>query len=111
MSLSELETLHQLCELERTQILQSLALAVLKYPTQDTYCQEIDQIFLTTKEIFYGFILVPKKYHHYMFLKINAAIKKSLYSIKIKYILLTHFQDEHIFGIPQSHVDQKTATM
>ena len=46
-----------------------------------------------------------------MFLKINAAIKESLYSIKIKYILLTHFQDEHIFGIPQSHVDQKTATM
>ena len=32
MSLSELETLHQLCEIERTQILQSLALAVLKIP-------------------------------------------------------------------------------
>ena len=32
MSLSELETLHQLCELEKTQILQSLALAVLKKP-------------------------------------------------------------------------------
>ena len=32
MSLSELETLHQLWELERTQILQSLALAVLKTP-------------------------------------------------------------------------------
>ena len=32
MLLSELETLHQLCELERTQILQSLALAVLKIP-------------------------------------------------------------------------------
>ena len=31
MTLSELETLHQ-CELERTQILQSLALAVLKIP-------------------------------------------------------------------------------
>ena len=30
MSLSELETLHQLCELKRTQILQSLALAVFK---------------------------------------------------------------------------------
>ena len=30
MSLTELEILHQLCELERTQILQSLALAVLK---------------------------------------------------------------------------------
>ena len=35
MSLSELETLHQLCELERTQILQSLALAVLKKPYAD----------------------------------------------------------------------------
>ena len=45
MSLSELETLHQLCEMERTQILKSLALAVLKNPTQDTYYQEIDQIF------------------------------------------------------------------
>ena len=32
MSLSELETLHQLCELGRTQILQSLALVVLKIP-------------------------------------------------------------------------------
>ena len=32
MSLSELEILHQLCELERTQILQPLALAVLKIP-------------------------------------------------------------------------------
>ena len=32
MSLSELETLHQLCQLERTQILQSLALVVLKKP-------------------------------------------------------------------------------
>ena len=32
ISLSELETLHQVCELEKTQILQSLALAVLKIP-------------------------------------------------------------------------------
>ena len=32
MSPSELETLHHLCELERTQTLQSLALAVLKIP-------------------------------------------------------------------------------
>ena len=42
MSLSELETLHHLCELEQTQILQSLALAVLKYLTQDIYYQAID---------------------------------------------------------------------
>ena len=32
ISLTELETLHQLRELERTQTLQSLALAVLKIP-------------------------------------------------------------------------------
>ena len=32
MSLSKLETLHHLCELERTQTLQALALAVLKIP-------------------------------------------------------------------------------
>ena len=32
MSLTELETLNLLCEFERTQILQSLALAVLKIP-------------------------------------------------------------------------------
>ena len=32
MSFSEIETLHQLCELEKTKILQSLALAVLKIP-------------------------------------------------------------------------------
>ena len=101
MSLSELETLHQLCELERTQILQSLALAVLK----------IGQIFLITKETFYGFILAPKKCHHYTFLKRNAVAKESQYSTKIKYILSIHFQDEHTFGIPQFHVDLKIATM
>ena len=40
-------------------------------------------------------------------MKINDAIKESLSFIRIKYISLTPFQDEHIFGIPQSHVDQK----
>ena len=35
MSLSELETLHRLCELERSQTLQSLALAELKMPYAD----------------------------------------------------------------------------
>ena len=48
--------------------------------------------------------LYQKKYHLYMFLKTNVVIKESLYSIKVKYILSTHFQDEHIFGIPQCHV-------
>ena len=62
------------------------------------------------KETFYGFILAPKKCHHYIILKINVVTKESQYSTKIKYILLIHFQDEHIFGIPQSHADPKIAT-
>ena len=79
---------------------------------QDIYYQEIDQIFLITKETFYGFILAPKKYHRYTFLKINVVTKEYPYSTRTKYILLTHSQKEHIFGIPQSHVDQKKiATM
>ena len=63
------------------------------------------------KETFYGITLVPKKCHLYMFLKINDVIRESQNSTKIKYILLIHFQDELIFGIQQSHVDQKIATM
>ena len=85
--------------------------SIKKYPTQDIYYQEIDQTFLITKETFYGFILAPKKYHHYMFLKINVFIKEFPNSTKIKYILSIHFHDEHIFGKPQSRVDQKKATM
>ena len=62
------------------------------------------------KETIYSFMFAAKKYLHYMFLKTNVVTKESPYSTKIKYILLIHFQDEHIFGIPQSHVDQKIAT-
>ena len=109
ISLSELETLHQLCELERTQILQSLALGVLNI--QDIYYQELDQTSLTMRETIYGFILAPKKYHLLMFLKINDVTKEFQNSFKIKNILLIHFQEENIFGIQQSHVDQKIATM
>ena len=63
------------------------------------------------KETFYGFILASKKYHHYMFLKIKDVTKESPYSTEIKYILLIHLQDEHMFEIPQSHVDLKIATV
>ena len=78
---------------------------------QNIYCQETDQFFLTTKEIYYGITLVPKKYHLYMFLKTKYAIKEFQYSIKIKHILMIHSPKELIFGIQQSHVDQKIATM
>ena len=41
----------------------------------------------------------------------NDVIKESQYSTKLKYSLLIHFQEELIFGIQQSHMDQKNATM
>ena len=111
MSLSELETLHQLCQLERTQILQSLALAVLKIPYAGYLLSRNRSNFPDYEGNILWFYTCTKKYHLYMFLKTNVVIKESLYSIKIKYILSTHVQDEHIFGIPQCHVDQKRATM
>ena len=41
MSPSELETLHHLCEIQRTQNLQSLVLAVLKIPYAGNLLSEI----------------------------------------------------------------------
>ena len=38
---------------------------------QDVYCQETDQIVLTTNETYYGFTLVPKNIT--FFLKIKNA--------------------------------------
>ena len=110
MSLSELETLHQLCELERTQILQSLALAVLKIPYAGYLLSGNRSNFLDYEGNILWFYTCTKKYHHYTFLKINDAIKESLSFIGIKYISLTHFHEEPISGIPQFHVDQKIAT-
>ena len=63
------------------------------------------------KETFYGITLVVKKYHLYMFLKIKDALKESHYSTKIKYVLPIHSHEELIFGMQQSHVDQKKATI
>ena len=89
MSLSELETFHQLCELERTQILQSLALAVLKIPYAGCLLSGNRSNFLDYEGNNLWFYTCTKKYHHYMFLKINAAIKESLFFYKNK----VHFVD------------------
>ena len=77
---------------------------------QDIYSPELDQISLIMKKTSYSITLVPKQYHLYTFLKINDVTKESQFSTKIKYILLIHSQEEHIFGIQQYHVDQKIAT-
>ena len=76
----------------------------------DIYYPEMGQISLIRKETFYGITLVPKKYHLNTFLKINDYMEESRHSTKIKYILLIHFQEELIFGIQQSHLDQEIAT-
>ena len=78
---------------------------------QDICCQEIDQILLTSKEIYYEITHVRKEYHHYMYLKIKDVSKEFPYSTKIKYILLTRSLGEHVFGMQPSHVDLKIATM
>ena len=98
MSLSELETLHHLCELERTQILQSLALAVLKIPYAGYLLSGNRSNFLDYEGNILWFYTCTKKYHHYTFLKINDVIKESLSFIRIKYISWIHFHEEPISG-------------
>ena len=109
MSLTELETLHQLCELERTQILQSLALAVPKIPNAGYVLSGNRSNFIDYEVNMLWCYACINKYHLCMFSKTKDAFRESQYSIKIKYILLIHSPAELFFGIQQSHVDQKTA--
>ena len=55
--------------------------------------------------------MYEEKYQLYMYLKRKNVTNESPYSIKMKYILLTHFLEEHTFGIQLSHVDPKVATL
>ena len=111
LPLSELETLHQLCEHEKTQILQSLALAVLKIPYAGYLLLGYRSNFIDYGGNKLWYYTCTKKYQPNMFSKIKDAIKESQYSIKIKYIMLIHFPEKFIFGIQQSHGNQKRATM
>ena len=107
MSLSDLETLHHLCENERTQILQSPALAVLKTPYIVYLLSRIRSNFIGYGGSFLWYYTCTKKVSTLLFLKINDVIKETQYSSKIKFILLINIQEELTFGIQQSHVDQK----
>ena len=110
MSLIELETLHQLCELERTEILQSLALAVLKIPYAGFLLSGNRSNFFTTKETYYGITLVTKKYHLYIVLKTKDAIEESQFSAKTKHFVdtlsrRTYFWDAAVpCGSKNSHI-------
>ena len=86
MSLSELETLHHLLELERTQILQSLALAVLKILYAGYCFQEIYHFLLITMEIYYGITHVIKKFYHYIILKLKLQKIPKLYKNKRHFV-------------------------
>ena len=110
-SLSELETLHHLCELERTQILQSLALAVLNILHAGNTLSGNRSNFIDYEETYYGIALVPKKVSPLYVFEDRRCYKRIPIFYKNKDILLIHFQADLIFGIHQSHMDQKTATM
>ena len=111
ISLSELETLHQLCELERTQILQSLALAVLKIPYAGNLLSGNRSNFLDYEGNILWFYICTKKVSPLYVFEDKRCYKR----IPIFYKNKVHFVDTHsrrtYFGIPQSHVDQKIATM
>ena len=108
MSLTELETLHQL---ERTQTLQSFALAVLKifyagYLLSGNRSNFIDY----EGNILWYYTCTEKVSPLYVF-----EDKRCYKRIPIFYKNKVHFVDtiseELIFGIQQSHLDQKKATM
>ena len=75
MSLSEVETLHHLCELHWTQILPSLALAVLKIPYAEYLLSENRSNFIDYKVNILWYYTCTKNYHRYMFSKTNIVRK------------------------------------
>ena len=77
MSLTELETLHQLCEIEKTQFLQLLAPAVIKIPYAGILLSGNRSNFIDYEGNILCYYTCTKKYHQYMFLKTKGAIKES----------------------------------
>ena len=111
MSLTELETLHQLCELEFTQILQSLALAVLKIPYARYFLSGNRSNFIGYEgNILWYYTCIKNVSALYNFQDKRCYERIPIF-FKTKYILLMRSPEELVFGIQQSHVDQKIATM
>ena len=78
---------------------------------QDIYYPETDQISLTLKETFYGVTVVPKKVSPLYVFENKRCYKRIHIIYKNKVHLATHFHVELNFGIQQSQVNQKIATM
>ena len=83
MSLTELEILHQLCQFERTQILQSLAPAKLKIPYAGYLLFGNRSNFIEYEGNTLWYYTCTKKVP-YTFLKTKDAKEESLYTKKIK---------------------------
>ena len=101
MSLTELETLHQLCGLERTQVLQSLALAVLKISYTGYLSSGNGSCFTDYEGNSLWYYTCTKNSHLYMFLKTKDVIEEYQFSTKTEYILLIHSPKELRFQIQQ----------
>ena len=99
MSLSELETVHHSCELERTQIIQSLAFSVLKKPYARYLLSGNKSNFNDYEGNIFWYYTCTKKLSPFLVFENKRSYKKIPYSTKIKYIFLTRFLEEHIFGI------------
>ena len=106
MSLSELETLHHLCELELTQILQSLALAVRKIPYAGYFLSGKRSNFIDYEGNILWYYTCTKKISPLYVFEDEKCYKEFPYSTKTKNNLLTRFLEEHCFGVQPSHVDQ-----
>ena len=109
-SLSELETLHQLCELERTQILQSLALAVLKIPYAGYLLSGNRSIFLDYEGNILWFYTCTKKVSPLYVFEDKRCYKRIpiFYKIKLSFVdtlsRRTYFWDTAVpFGSENSH--------
>ena len=105
MSLLELETLHQLCELERTQILQSLALAVLKIPYAGYLLAGNRSNFIDYEGNILWFYTCSKKVSPLYVFEDKRCYKESQYSTKNKLYFVDTLSNRTYCW------DQKIATM
>ena len=108
LSLSELETLLQFCELERTQNLQSLALAVLKIPYAGYLLSGNRSNLIDYEGNIVWYYTCTKKVSPF---NVFEDAKKFPYSIKINNTLLIDFHEELFFwdtaipcGLENSHI-------
>ena len=101
---------YSFCEFERTQILQSLALAVLKIPYAGYLLSGNRSIFIDYDGNILWYYTCTKKVSPLYVFEDKRCYKRIPILSKKKYILLIHSLDEHTYGIKQYHVDRKIAT-